>query len=62
MECFASQDPCSYSLYFDLNVCFRARKVSGAFEKRAPAPSFGVNYNLTLQTSAFGIMYNLLTL
>ena len=36
MEYFASQDPRSYSLYFDLNVCFRARKVSGAFEKRAP--------------------------
>lgn len=28
----------------------------------SPAPSLGVNYNLTLQTSAFGIMYKLLTL
>ena len=32
----ASQDPCSYSLYFDLNICFRARKVTGTSEKRAP--------------------------
>ena len=37
MEYFASQDPRSYSLYFDLNICFGARKVSGAFEKRAPS-------------------------
>ena len=27
MKNFASQDPRSYSLYFDLNICFRARKV-----------------------------------
>ena len=38
MELFASQDPRSYSLYFDLNISFRARKVTGTFEKRAPAP------------------------
>ena len=36
MELFASQDPRSYSLYFDLNIWFRARKVTGTFEKRAP--------------------------
>ena len=30
------QDPCSYSFYFDLNIWFRARKVIGTFEKRAP--------------------------
>ena len=30
-----SQDRCSYSLYFDLNILFRARKVTGTFEKRA---------------------------
>ena len=36
MEQFASQDPCIYSLYFDLNIRFRARKVTGTFEKRAP--------------------------
>ena len=36
MEYFASQDPRSYSLYFDLNIWFRARKVTGTFEKRAP--------------------------
>jgi len=38
MEYFASQDPRFYSLYFDLNIWFRARKVTGTFEKRAPAP------------------------
>ena len=27
-----------YSLYFDLNIWFRARKVTGTFEKRAPGP------------------------
>ena len=36
MELFASQDPRSYSLYFDLNIWFWARKVTGTFEKRAP--------------------------
>ena len=36
---FLSQDPRSYSFYFDLNIWFRARKVSGTFEKRAPAGS-----------------------
>ena len=38
MEYFASQDRRSYSLYFDLNTWFRARKVTGNFEKRAPEP------------------------
>ena len=38
MEQFVSQDPRSYSLYFDLNIWFRARKVTGTFEKRAPEP------------------------
>ena len=28
MEKFASQDPCSYSFYFDLKIWFRARKVT----------------------------------
>ena len=32
----ASQDPRSCPLYFDLNIWFRARKVIGSFEKRAP--------------------------
>ena len=36
MELFSSQDPRSYSLFFDLNIWFRARKVTGTFEKRAP--------------------------
>ena len=36
MKNFASQDPRSYSLYFDLNICFRVRKVIGTLEKRAP--------------------------
>ena len=36
MEQFVSQDPRSYSLYFDLKIWFRARKVTGTFEKRAP--------------------------
>ena len=45
MEYFASQDPRSYSLYFDLNIWFRARKVTGTFEKRAPGQKTGVeNY------------------
>ena len=35
MKLFASQDPLSYSLYFDLNIWFRTRKVTGTFEKRA---------------------------
>ena len=28
----------SYSLYFVLKICFRARNVTGTFEKRAPGP------------------------
>ena len=36
MELFASQDPRSYSLYFDLNIWLRARKVTRTFEKRTP--------------------------
>ena len=39
MEQFAGQDPRSYSFYFDLNIWFRAHKVTGTFEKRAPGPS-----------------------
>ena len=35
----ASQDSRSYSLYFGLNIWFRARKVTGTFEKRAPGAS-----------------------
>ena len=38
MELFASQDPRSYSFYFDLSIWVRARKVNGTFEKRAPGP------------------------
>ena len=39
MEYFASQDPhSSYSFYFDLNISFRARKVIGTLNKRAPGP------------------------
>ena len=40
MEHFLSQDPHSYSLYFDLKIWFRARNVTETFEKRAPAQSF----------------------
>ena len=36
MEYFACKDPRSYSLYFDLNIWFRARKVIGTLQKRAP--------------------------
>ena len=36
MEQFVSQDPRSYSLYFDLKIWFWARKVTGTFEKRTP--------------------------
>ena len=34
MEYFASQDPRSYSSYFNLNIWFRARKVTGTFGKQ----------------------------
>ena len=38
MKFFASQDPrSSYSFYFDLNIWFRAWKVIGTLDKRAPA-------------------------
>ena len=43
MEQFVSQDPRSYSLYFDLNIWFRARKVNGTFEKRAPGDYGRIN-------------------
>ena len=36
MKNFASRDPRSYSLYFDLNICFRARKVIGTLERNGP--------------------------
>ena len=36
MKKFSGQDPRSYSFYFYLNIWFRARKVTGPFEKRAP--------------------------
>ena len=42
MELFASQNPRSYSLYFDLKIWFRARNVTWAFEKRAPEPNVEV--------------------
>ena len=38
MEYFARQEPRSYSFYFDLNIWFRARKVTETFEKRAQGP------------------------
>ena len=38
MEKVSSQNPLSYSFYFDLNIWFRAWKVTGTFEKRAPGP------------------------
>ena len=36
MQSFASQDRHFFSWYFDLNIWFRARKVTGTFEKPAP--------------------------
>ena len=55
MELFASQDPRSYSLYFDLNIWFRARKVTGTFEKRAPGPVFtGISEKKPLQDQGSG--------
>lgn len=36
MECFTSQDLCSYSFYFDLDIRFRAQKIIRTLEKRAP--------------------------
>ena len=38
MEQFVSQDPRSYSLYFDLKIRFRARNITGIFEKWATGP------------------------
>ena len=38
MEYFASQDPRSYSFYFDLTFWFRAQKVIGTLDKLAPGP------------------------
>ena len=38
MKQFVSQDPRSYPLYFDLKIRFRARKVTGIFEKWATGP------------------------
>ena len=38
MEQLTSQDPRSYSLYFDLKIWFPAQIVTGTFEKRAPGP------------------------
>ena len=48
MEYFAGQDPRSYSLYFDLNTWFRARKVTETFEKRVPGIIFQCNYITTM--------------
>ena len=42
MESFASQDPRSYSSYFDLNIWFPAGKVTGTFDKRAPGSTVGI--------------------
>ena len=37
MKYFASKDPsCSYPFYFDLNICFRDRKIIGTLDKRGP--------------------------
>ena len=36
MEQFVSQDSHSYSLYFDIKIWFRAREVTGTFEKQTP--------------------------
>ena len=58
MELFASQDPRSYSLYFDLNIWFRARKVTGTFEKRAPGPVAGCGLRVSLKvTGILGSSY-----
>ena len=40
MKQFVSQDPRSNSSYFDLKIWFRARNVTGTFEKRAPGSLF----------------------
>ena len=57
MDLFASQYPRSYSLYFDLNICFRTRKVTGTFEKRAPTgPVLYTGYSPSLRvTRTMGI-------
>ena len=69
MEWFASQEPLSYSLYFDLNIWFRAWNVTMTFEKRAPGLRFfgeavveqkfecSVKFHNT--DAIFGISYNL---
>ena len=53
MELFASQDPRCYSLYFDLNIWFRARKVTGTFEKRAPVHVSGITYQGIFESATF---------
>ena len=40
MEYFASQDPHSYSFYFNLNIWFWARKGIGILDKPAPGPLY----------------------
>ena len=69
MEWFASQEPHSYSLYFDLNIWFRAWKVTTTFEKRVPGLWFfgeavveqKLEYSLEFHNTEaiFGISYNL---
>ena len=60
MELFASQDPRSFPLYFDLNIWFRARKVTGTFEKRAPGPSPSSGSDVVMKNMFFSISYQIM--
>ena len=54
MDYFTSQDQRSYSFYFDLNIWFRARKVIGTLEKRAPSRIEAIPGRSTLGISEWG--------
>ena len=47
------QDPRSYSLYFHFDLWFRARKVTGTFEKRAPGQSWILDSTVWISDSIF---------
>ena len=47
MEYFASQDPRSYSFYFDLNICFRAQKCYRDFQETDPWPQPELDFMMT---------------
>ena len=64
MEEFASQDPRSFSFYFDLKFWFPPRNVSGTFEKLTP-DSLPIDYSKVESNRFFffdNLLQNILTL